>query len=369
MGAATGWSRAEWGALGGPGLSLCLIFKETEPFQRRVASPRLCLVTGINIMGSWLMFNEVFVLRAPHYSVCVCVCAAEAAQTGWKRVGGPGSSQLERNYPLHQPPPISSNRKSEERDPAHQMRKGRPRFCSQGAPALGQRRAGSVGELEKPQKRRPHQTREGVLRAPYLLPRTVALQSFPQRDLSSSPKGRGQNQRVVRWDRFLSPPPMWQVGLFLYLPHARGAGGRFQAERLWAAIFPRLGLLRGADSVASSFAVASPAGLKVSDAECERLRSPGRSVSSSEAQPRDCPASHLISSLSSRSCQKICRRPRKPYFLTVRSGEGAGAVQGIGRLHCCPARGSRERGDGLALPGLRSVNTKPSTKDLRGIRV
>lgn len=155
------------------------------------------------------------------------------------------------------------------------------------------------------------------------MPGTVALQAFPQRDLSSSPKGRGQNRRVARWDRFLSPPPMWQVGLFLYSPRARGAGGRFQAEGLCVVSQAPLGLLRGVDSLASSFAGAPPAGLKVSDAECERLRSPGRSASSSEAQPRDCPASDLISSLSSRSCQNICRRPRKPFFLTVRSGEGA----------------------------------------------
>lgn len=170
----------------------------------------------------------------------------------------------------------------------------------------------------------------GPVRALYLLPRAGTLQSSPQRDLSTA-EGRGQNHRVARWDRLLSPPPMGQVGPFLYLPHARGAGARFQAEGLCGAsrallgcrTFPRLELLRGLGSVAGSFAVAPPAGRKVSGAECERLRAPGRSVQSSEAQPRDCPASDLVSFLSSRSRQKVCRRPRKPYFLMVRSGEGA----------------------------------------------
>lgn len=57
-------------ALGGPGLGLCLVFKETEPFQRRGASLRLCLVTGINITGSWLMFNEIL----PSLLLLQCAC-------------------------------------------------------------------------------------------------------------------------------------------------------------------------------------------------------------------------------------------------------------------------------------------------------
>ncbi|KAK9394902.1 hypothetical protein NXF25_014248 [Crotalus adamanteus] len=98
------------------------------------------------------------------------------------------------------------------------------------------------------------------------------LQSSPQRDLSTA-EGRRQNHRVALWDRLLSPPPMGQVGPFLYLPHARGAGARFQAEGLCGAsralqgcrTFPRLELLRGLGSVAGSFAVAPPAGRKVSE--------------------------------------------------------------------------------------------------------